>query len=514
MCGVASGLAVLAVGVVFDPVLVVPTVGATLAPGVCPREGGLDPVGCVVGERETDGARGRDGQQVAVAQPVLADALAQGGREPRGEVRSEIPLGVEEREGALLPGEVHRGPVGRVAHRPGDGRSPGPRVERVVAQAQHDQRVPETREAEPHPPLGGRFGALLRERPEGRLQDVVEHADGDRADLRQMRLVEAGRAGEGLLHESRQVDAAEAAAAIVGQGLLAAGIGRLQPLAVGEVVLGIGAVHEEDARLRVVVGAPRDGVEELAGAHRAVDPESVRTPVGAGGEEVSGRLRAMHQLPRPVGLHRPHEGVGEGDREVEVGELALGVLGVDEGLHVGVVAAQDAHLRTAPGACALDRLAHPVEYPHVRDRSRGLAGGAAHQRPLGTDAGEVIAHAAPPAHGLGGLGERHHDPGLAVLLSECRVADRLHEAVDEGCPDVGARGAHHPPGGDESRAHRIEETGLPGGGLALDGRQRAGYAPLDVLQGPLLSLGVLLQQDIDRDGLRGHPRSMGPKGSV
>ena len=50
---------------------------------------------------------------------------------------------------------------------------------------------------------------------------------------------------ERIAHEAGQVDAAEAAAAVVGDRDLAAGVGRLDPLAVVQVVLGVDPVEEQ-----------------------------------------------------------------------------------------------------------------------------------------------------------------------------------------------------------------------------------------------------------------------------
>ena len=58
-------------------------------------------------------------------------------------------------------------------------------------------------------------------------------------------------------------------------------------------------------------------------------------------------------------------------------------LGVDELLDVGVVAAQDPHLRAAARAGGFDRRAGLVEDVHVADRPARRAVGAAHCAPRG-----------------------------------------------------------------------------------------------------------------------------------
>jgi hypothetical protein len=52
---------------------------------------------------------------------------------------------------------------------------------RVVAQAQHDERVAQAGEAEADAALGHGFVVLLRQRPVGHVEHVVEHADRDLA---------------------------------------------------------------------------------------------------------------------------------------------------------------------------------------------------------------------------------------------------------------------------------------------------------------------------------------------
>ena len=107
-------------------------------------------------------------------------------------------------------------------------------------------------------------------------------------------------------------------------------------------------------------------------AHLAIDPEAVLALEGAGSLHVDIRLGAVRQFDIGVGIDGLHEGVGDADRDVEVGQVAV-VLGVDEVLDVRVVAAQDAHLGAAAGAGGFDRLAGAVEDAHVRETGPGRA---------------------------------------------------------------------------------------------------------------------------------------------
>jgi hypothetical protein len=78
----------------------------------------------------------------------------------------------------------------------------------------------------------------------------------------------------------------------------------------------------------------------------------------------------VDQIYGKVLFNRSHEFIGDADRDVEVGEVAL-VLGVDEVLDVRVVAAQHAHLRAAARARRFHRLAGAVEDAHVGHRAAG-----------------------------------------------------------------------------------------------------------------------------------------------
>ena len=101
-------------------------------------------------------------------------------RQARGEVAAgEVEVGVEQREGAAFLGQFDRGQVGAVAHVFGNLGRHGARLGGVVAQAQHDQRVAQAGEAEADAALGLRFGVLLRQRPVGGVEHVVEHAHRD-----------------------------------------------------------------------------------------------------------------------------------------------------------------------------------------------------------------------------------------------------------------------------------------------------------------------------------------------
>ena len=145
---------------------------------------------------------------------------------------SEVLLGVEQREGALLAREADAGAVGDVAHRPRQVGRHRPRLGAVVAQAEQDQRVAEPGEAEPDPALGGGLPRLLRQRPDRRGQHVVEHPHRHRHGVGEGLDFEARLRPERVAHEAGQADRAEAAAAVVGDRDLAAGVRRLDALGI------------------------------------------------------------------------------------------------------------------------------------------------------------------------------------------------------------------------------------------------------------------------------------------
>ena len=342
-------------GVVLDLVFAHRAVGLPFLAGVAPRECGLDAVGCVVGEGEADRAGGRDRKEVTVTQAVFADLVADVFGQAGGHARGEELVRVEEREGALFAGDAGRGAVGGVAHVAGEGGGEVAGLGTVVAHAQQDQRVAEPGEAEADAALVGGLLGLLWQGPDRGGEHVVEHPHGGRDGVGEGRVVETRVLGEGVADEFCEVDAAETAAAVIGDRDLAAGIGRLDLLAVMQVVVGVDAVEEEHAGLGGLKGVAHDDAPELAGADGGVDPEAVVALMRAVGDLGGAGAGLVDKLELAVGLDRFHERIGHADRDVEVVELAGLAFGRDEFHDVGVVAAQHAHLRAAPGAGGIRR---------------------------------------------------------------------------------------------------------------------------------------------------------------
>ena len=306
---------------------------------------------------------------------------------------------------------------------------------------------------------------------------------------------------KGLFDKTGQINRPQTTTPVGRQRLLGAGIGRLDRLAVVQVVVPVHAVEEQDAGLGVAVGRAHDLVPQVARAHRAVDPQAV-WPLS--GFRFAPGLRLVDQVNGQVLLDGGHEFVGDADRDVEVGEVAL-VLGVDEILDVGVVAAQHAHLRAAARAGRFDGFTGAVEDAHVRHRPAGARLRALHLGALGPDRGEIVAHAAAAAHGLRGLREGRIDAGLAVHDLRNRVAHRLHEAVDQGRLQRDAGRRIDAPGRNEAVRQRLGEALFPLRPVALDFdlRQRARHAAAHLFDRCFTALGVLLDQRLAADLLVG-----------
>ena len=92
----------------------------------------------------------------------------------------------------------------------------------VVAQIEHHQRIAQPGIAQADTAFGSRLGLLLRQRPDSGVQHVVEHAHRHPGDLGKGFAVKTGAVRERIPDKARQVDRAQAAAAVRGQRLLGA----------------------------------------------------------------------------------------------------------------------------------------------------------------------------------------------------------------------------------------------------------------------------------------------------
>ena len=230
-------------------------------------------------------------------------------------------------------------------------------------------------------------------------------------------------------------------------------------------------VFEQHPWLGVVVGGLHHLLPQVARAQLAVNPESAAVGLC---HCVSTRRFLRHtgfglvqQLGQAIALHCMHEGIGHTNRDVEVLQSSA-VLGVDELLDIRVVTAQHGHLRAAPRTGRFHGFAGAVEDVHVADRPRGTALGAADPGTARADAREVITNTTAFAHGLGGLRKGGVDAGVSVLNVRDRVANRLHEAVDQRSRQIGPGSRLDTTGRQEAGFERLQETCLPM--LLLSGR--------------------------------------------
>ncbi len=161
-----------------------------------------------------------------------------------------------------------------------------------------------------------------------------------------------------------------------------------------------------------------------------------------------------------------------------------------------MVAAQHAHLGAAAGAGGLDGLARAVEDAHVRHRAGSTRLGALDAGALRSDRREIVADAATAPHRFGRLGQRRVDAGTAIGVFDDGVANRLHEAVDQRCLEVGAGSGIDPASRNETVFLGPQELRFPVGLICfrLNLGQRVGDATADVMDVGFFALGILFDE--------------------
>src|SRR5439155_10775622 len=97
----------------------------------------------------------------------------------------------------------------------------------------------------------------------------------------------------------------------------------------------------------------------------------------------------MVQVVHRVGLDRLHEGVGDGHRDVEVGDLGRVVLAGDELHDVRMIHPEDAHVGAATGPALFDDIGRSVDQAHKRDGTRSHTHGGADDVVLGAEPREA-----------------------------------------------------------------------------------------------------------------------------
>jgi len=332
--------------VIFNGIFFDSAVGHALLAGVGPREGGFDTVRGVVGKGQGDGAGRRDRQQVRVTQTMFADLGLDLVGQARGKVAArQVQLGVEQRESAAFLGQFDRGQICGVTHVLGDFGGHGQRFLRVVTQLEHVQGIAQARETEADTALVHGFLLLVGERPVGGIEHVVQHAGRDLDDFAEGSEIESSLFSEWVADKMRQIDRAQAAAAIGRQRLFGTRVGGFDQFAIVQVVVLVHAIQEQDARFGVVVGGLHDLIPQITGTHLAVDPQAVFALVGTFGQDVFVRFCNVNQFNGIVRFNRFHERISHADRDVEVGQVAL-VFGMDEQLDIRMIATHDTHLGT------------------------------------------------------------------------------------------------------------------------------------------------------------------------
>ena len=108
----------------------------------------------------------------------------------------------------------------------------------------------------------------------------------------------------------------------------------------------VDAVNEHHSWIACPPGRPCDAVEDILREQPRADLTSM------------GRDEIVFFTP----LERAHETIGDRDGYVEVRDTAI-LLAIDELENVGVVDAQDSHIRPAPRSALLYGLGCTIEYP-------------------------------------------------------------------------------------------------------------------------------------------------------
>ena len=140
----------------------------------------------------------------------------------------------------------------------------------VIAHSNHDQRIAQTGNAQADTTLRLRLPLLTRQGPFRRIEHVVQHAHGHRHNASHGLEVKAGAGRERIVHELRQVEAAEITAPVGGECLLATGVACFNQLAILQVVVTVDRVDEQHSGLGVIVGALHDLLPKFGGRQPTV----------------------------------------------------------------------------------------------------------------------------------------------------------------------------------------------------------------------------------------------------
>jgi len=326
--------------------------------------------------------------------------------------------------------------------------------------------------------------------------DVVEHAREYAHDFAEFFPIEVRVIGEGIHDELRQIDGAEQARAVRGQGLLAAGVRGANIFAPPVIVHLVDAIDQHEAGLREIVRRGHDHIPHAARRQRAI--HTTRHEAAVVGEVVTfvrpftpDHLRGVteieaflfrlatrereRELPRLIGLHRVHELIGDQQRQVELAQPAVLALRADEIHGVGMTDIEGAHLRAPPTARGRHRETHLVVDIHERQRAGRVSTCAAHVGPTRSKRRKFVADATT------GL---QREPCLVHLVEDVmhRIADRAgHGAIDRRCGGLVILRAcvrGNAPGGNRAALQSPQESFVPlaSFGWLFHGGERLGNA--------------------------------------
>ncbi len=212
---------------------------------------------------------------------------------------------------------------------------------RVVRNAQPDEQVGETHNAQTDLAIAHRRGLDGFQRVAVHIDHVIEKADAPLDAVPQLVPVHGRPADRGagpfVLRHLVQVDRGQDAALVGQQRHLAAGIGRLDPADPRRRIAPVDVIEEDQARVSRSPGGIDDQVEERASAKL---PDAL-TCMG------------IHQIERPVIRDGPQKSVRDAHGQIEVSKGVRTHLRFDEIDDIRMIAAQDAHVR-APASAALD----------------------------------------------------------------------------------------------------------------------------------------------------------------
>ncbi len=138
-------------------------------------------------------------------------------------------------------------------------------------------------------------------------------------------------------------------------------------------------------------------------------------------------------------FHRLHEGIGDGDAEIEVVEAVRVFLGGDEIHDVGVIDPQNPHIGAAPLAALLDRLGRRIEDGGKGQRPRGDALGRTDGGVLRAQTGEGVAGAAAGLVHQGAVADGGEDAVHRVLDRQDETGRQLAE-IGTGIHQAGGIG--------------------------------------------------------------------------